>query len=121
MRRRSLSWCVVGAGLLALLGVAAASAAGGGGGGAGGGRGAGLLALLGVAAASAAGPRCVGAAARDPWRSCTRPEHWLGVDPTPAEARLVANQPCAWIVFSGLLYQCGFGVRAEQASATVAL
>jgi SGNH domain-containing protein len=90
-----LSWCVLGAAL--------------------------LLSLLGAARASAAGPRCVGAAARDPWRSCTRPEQWLKVEPTPDEARLVANQPCTWIMFSGLLYQCGFGVRAEQASATVAL
>ena len=79
-----------------------------------------LVVALAGAERAAAAPQCIGAAARDPWRSCANPERWLTVYPSPAEAQRVGNLPCASFTRSELLFECRFGEQ-ESPSASVAL
>ena len=79
-----------------------------------------LVVALAGAERAAAAPQCIGAAARDPWRSCANPERWLTVYPSPAEAQRVGNLPCASFTRSALLFECRFGEQ-ESPSASVAL
>ena len=71
-----------------------------------------LVVALPLPSALAAAPRCVGAAARDPWRSCATPERWLTVEPSPAEAQRVGNLPCASITQTELSIELASARRA---------
>lgn len=64
-------------------------------------------------------PACFGAAARDPVRSCNNPDLALTVVPTPGEAQILPNTPCAPV--AAPIAVCGFGVSAATAAGTVAL
>ena len=66
-------------------------------------------------------PDCFGAAARDPAHPCTNPALAKVVTPTPAQALLMPNAPCAPYEPKGLVYPCYFGVAPDHARATVAL
>ncbi|WP_028064802.1 SGNH hydrolase domain-containing protein [Solirubrobacter soli] len=66
-------------------------------------------------------PDCFGAAARDPAHPCSNPALAKVVTPTPSEALLTPNAPCAPYGHTGLVYPCYFGVAADRARATVAL
>ena len=72
-------------------------------------------------AAQAPAPRCFGAAARDPQRSCHNPRLRTMVVPTPAQARRGHNAPCDPVERVGQVGVCAFGAPAEGASATIAL
>lgn len=65
-------------------------------------------------------PPCFGAASRNPRYRCNNPDLSLSVLPSPAEAVLSPNAPCA-IVSQKLPYTCQFGVRAAIANRTIAL
>src|SRR4051794_18316750 len=58
-----------------------------------------------------AAPRCFGAAARDPWRPCENPALRRSVTPTPSEALLTPNAPCAPTHQDALVSPCLFGVE----------
>jgi len=66
-------------------------------------------------------PDCFGAAARDPAHPCTNPALAKVVTPTPAQALLMPNAPCAPYKPKGFVYPCYFGVDPDHAKATVAL
>jgi SGNH domain (fused to AT3 domains) len=57
-----------------------------------------------------AGPDCFGAAARDPAHPCTNAALSKVVTPTPSDALLTPNAPCAPYKPRGLVYPCYFGV-----------
>ena len=91
--------------LKVLIGVALATAA--------------SCAISAPSAVRAAEPRCFGAAARDPYRSCRNPKLDLMVVPTPAEAEITPNSPCA--LAEATINLCTFGVAAAEAKGTIAL
>lgn len=62
-------------------------------------------------------PRCFGAAARDPERTCRNDRLRLAVAPSPILARRAHPAPCTWM--DSLV--CVFGVAPSEAQATVAL
>ena len=62
-------------------------------------------------------PECFGAAARAPGRPCVNPLLRTVVTPTPDDALLTPNAPCAPYEPVGLVYPCYFGVAAERAKA----
>jgi hypothetical protein len=66
-------------------------------------------------------PDCFGAAARDPAHPCRNPALAKVVTPTPSQALLTPNAPCAPYGHTGLVYPCYFGVAADRARATIAL
>jgi hypothetical protein len=66
-------------------------------------------------------PSCFGAAARDPEHPCSNPALRQSVTPTPDQALLELDSPCAREGATGVLELCGFGVPAASATATVAL
>jgi hypothetical protein len=66
-------------------------------------------------------PHCFGAAARDPSHPCSNPALAKVVTPTPSQALLMPNAPCAPYRLEGLVYPCYFGVAPERASGTIAL
>jgi hypothetical protein len=66
-------------------------------------------------------PDCFGAAARDPAHPCRNPALAKAVTPTPSDALLMPNAPCAPYGQRGFVYPCYFGVAADRAKATVAL
>src|SRR4051794_3899301 len=72
-------------------------------------------------AAAAATPACFGAAARDGEHPCLNPDLRHRVTPTPDNALLELDAPCAREGHIGVLGLCGFGVPAAQAAETVAL
>lgn len=69
--------------------------------------------------AAASTPACFGAASRDPTHHCENPKLKLMVTPTPSEALLVPNAPCAPI--EAIISVCEFGVSAGESAATIAL
>jgi peptidoglycan/LPS O-acetylase OafA/YrhL len=66
-------------------------------------------------------PKCFGAAARDPERTCRNPKLRTTVIPTPVQAPKMDNSPCEVIEKSGRLRVCQFGTAPEKATATFAL
>ncbi|MDA0171565.1 SGNH hydrolase domain-containing protein [Solirubrobacter taibaiensis] len=68
-----------------------------------------------------AAPECFGAAARAPGRTCENPSLRTVVTPTPDDALLIPNAPCAPYNPVGLVYPCYFGVAADRARSTIAL
>jgi hypothetical protein len=62
-------------------------------------------------------PRCFGAAARDPARTCRNDRLRLAVAPSPILARRAHPAPCTWL--DSLV--CVFGVAPSEAVATIAL
>jgi hypothetical protein len=74
-----------------------------------------------AATAPQARERCFGAASRDPRRPCRNPRLDRVVVPTPDEALLTTNSPCAPIEPSGELRPCRFGVPEPDGRATIAL
>jgi peptidoglycan/LPS O-acetylase OafA/YrhL len=66
-------------------------------------------------------PKCFGAAARDPQRTCSNPKLRTTVVPTPVQAPKMDNSPCEVIEKSGRLRVCQFGTAPEKARATFAL
>jgi hypothetical protein len=73
------------------------------------------------AAAGGARPACFGAAARDPRHPCQNPKLRLSVVPSVADAPIIPNAPCTVEERVGPMVVCAFGVRPENANATVAL
>lgn len=69
----------------------------------------------------AAQERCFGAAARAPGRPCRNPRLRLTVRPRPAAARVAPNAPCRPVGELGGKRVCEFGVRAADATGTIAL
>jgi SGNH domain (fused to AT3 domains) len=68
---------------------------------------------------SASHPACFGAAARDPRHPCRNAALTLAVWPTPGEALIMPNTPCApWVATPEI---CTFGVPADKATRTIAL
>jgi hypothetical protein len=65
-------------------------------------------------------PPCFGAASRNPGTPCVNPELRYAVVPSPAEAVVTANAPCA-LVLKELPYTCQFGVHGNSPDRTVAL
>jgi hypothetical protein len=65
--------------------------------------------------------RCFGAASRDPARRCHNRALGRMVVPTPEEAKLGTNSPCAPGDPTEELYPCHFGVPTERATRTIAL
>lgn len=65
-------------------------------------------------------PRCFGAASRDPKSRCVNPSLRRAVVPSPQDAVLTPNAPCA-ITSTKLPYTCRFGVRSPRATRTIAL
>jgi hypothetical protein len=80
-----------------------------------------VLVLLAGAGGAPAATRCFGAAARDPERRCENPRLARTVTPTPDEALLDPNFPCAKRKVTDAMTECAFGAPVEQATATVAL
>jgi SGNH domain (fused to AT3 domains) len=72
-------------------------------------------------ARAASTPACFGAAARDPEHPCVNPALRRSVTPTPDQALLELDSPCAPEGPKGVLGLCGFGVPADRAAETVAL
>jgi hypothetical protein len=66
-------------------------------------------------------PRCLGAASRDRAHPCTNPALRTRVVPTPQDAVLVPDAPCALLQPVERIDVCEFGVPAAGARATVAL
>jgi hypothetical protein len=79
------------------------------------------MASAAVGAGTAPFPRCFGAAARDPHHPCTNRHLRLLVTPTPDEALLTPNVPCAYDSTGELLDPCAFGAAPAHAVATVAV
>jgi hypothetical protein len=74
-----------------------------------------------AAAAPSLPPPCFGAAARDAEHPCSNPDLRHLVAPTPNNALLELDSPCAREGSTGVLSLCGFGVPAADAAETVAL
>jgi hypothetical protein len=74
-----------------------------------------------ASARAASVPACFGAAARDSEQPCSNPELRDRVTPTPDQALLELDSPCAAEGRTGVLGLCGFGVPAQSATQTVAL
>lgn len=72
-----------------------------------------------LASAGAAYPPCFGAASRDPYRACHNPNLDLTVIPTPSEAQIMPNSPCAPV--QATINLCTFGVPVAQTHGTIAL
>jgi hypothetical protein len=73
-------------------------------------------------AAAAPPPRCFGAASRDSEHPCSNPALKYMVRPTPNDALLQLDSPCARDPAAArILSLCSFGVPAAQASETLAL
>jgi len=72
-------------------------------------------------AAAASTPSCFGAAARDPEHPCVNPLLRHRVTPTPDQALLELDAPCASEGRTGVLGLCGFGASPGAATQTVAL
>jgi hypothetical protein len=68
---------------------------------------------------AAAHPRCFGAAARDPYRPCHSSALDRAVYPTPAEAQITPNSPCAPV--RSAIFACAFGAPAAHATGEIAL
>jgi peptidoglycan/LPS O-acetylase OafA/YrhL len=66
-------------------------------------------------------PRCFGAAARDPRRTCVDAKLSRTVVPTPVQAPKMDNSPCRLVESSGRLRVCAFGAAAAPGVRTVAL
>ena len=64
-------------------------------------------------------PACFGAASRDPYHPCHNPKLAITVIPTPSEAEITPNSPCA--LAEATINLCTFGVPAAQAAGTIAL
>jgi hypothetical protein len=89
------------------------------------------VAVMGATAArghAAATPRCFGAAARDGLHPCHNARLRDSVLPSPADALIIPNLPCAQIetdgpgsTFNGALGVCAFGTPVARAVATVAV
>jgi hypothetical protein len=74
------------------------------------------------AAAAKAPPACFGAASRDSEHACVNPALRYRVTPTPDEALLQLDSPCARAAgVPRILSLCSFGVPAAQATASLAL
>jgi SGNH domain (fused to AT3 domains) len=71
--------------------------------------------------AAALPPACLGAAARDPEQPCSNPALRRSVTPTPDQALLELDSPCAREGATGVLGLCGFGTPEASATETVAL
>lgn len=69
--------------------------------------------------ASASYPACFGAAARNAAHPCSNANLRLAVVPTPSEAQIMPNTPCAPI--KATINVCTFGVPAVTAVGTIAL
>jgi peptidoglycan/LPS O-acetylase OafA/YrhL len=66
-------------------------------------------------------PACFGAAAHDPAHPCFNAHLRLTVVPTPAAAARMENAPCRRMQRADLVYPCGLGVPAADATDGVAL
>ncbi|MCW2994172.1 MAG: acyltransferase, partial [Conexibacter sp.] len=66
-------------------------------------------------------PRCFGAAARDPRRTCVNAKLTRTVVPTPVQAPKMDNAPCKVVESSGRIRVCAFGAEAAPGIRTVAL
>jgi hypothetical protein len=66
-------------------------------------------------------PRCFGAAARDPRRTCVNPKLRRSVVPTPVQAPKMPNAPCRVVEKRGRVRACAFGAPAAPGVRTVAL
>jgi hypothetical protein len=66
-------------------------------------------------------PRCFGAAARDPHRTCTVGKLAKTVVPTPVQAPKMDNAPCEIVETKGRVRVCAFGAAAAPGVRTVAL
>jgi SGNH domain (fused to AT3 domains) len=72
-----------------------------------------------VGMAGAAHPPCYGAQARNPAYLCSDPALRFAVSPTPSEAQIMPNTPCAPIAATPEI--CAFGVPAAESDGTIAL
>jgi hypothetical protein len=75
--------------------------------------------MTGVGMASSSPPACFGAAARATGHPCSNPRLKLAVIPTPSEAQIMPNTPCAPIEAS--INVCAFGAPSATAVGTIAL
>jgi peptidoglycan/LPS O-acetylase OafA/YrhL len=66
-------------------------------------------------------PKCFGAAARDPQRTCANPKLARTVVPTPVQAPKMDNSPCKVVESLGRVRVCAFGAAAAPGVRTVAL
>ncbi|HET6506048.1 MAG TPA: acyltransferase family protein [Baekduia sp.] len=66
-------------------------------------------------------PKCFGAAARDPKRTCTPAKLSKTVVPTPVQAPKMDNAPCEVVESKGRIRVCAFGAAAAPGVRTVAL
>ena len=66
-------------------------------------------------------PDCFGAAARDPAHPCANRALRTVVTPTPSDALLTPNAPCAPYQPKGFVYPCYFGVAPDKAKGTIVL
>jgi peptidoglycan/LPS O-acetylase OafA/YrhL len=66
-------------------------------------------------------PRCFGAAARDPRRTCVNPKLTRTVVPTPVQAPKMDNSPCKLVESHGRIRVCAFGADAAPGVRTFAL
>jgi peptidoglycan/LPS O-acetylase OafA/YrhL len=66
-------------------------------------------------------PKCFGAAARDPRRTCVNAKLTKTVVPTPVQAPKMDNSPCNVVESSGRIRVCAFGADAAPGVRTVAL
>jgi peptidoglycan/LPS O-acetylase OafA/YrhL len=66
-------------------------------------------------------PKCFGAAARDPRRSCVNPKLTRTVVPTPVQAPKMDNAPCEVVESTGRIRVCAFGAAPGPGVRTVAL
>jgi peptidoglycan/LPS O-acetylase OafA/YrhL len=66
-------------------------------------------------------PKCFGAVARDPRRTCRNPKLRTTVVPTPVQAPKMDNSPCEVVESVGRIRSCAFGATPEAARSTFAL
>jgi peptidoglycan/LPS O-acetylase OafA/YrhL len=66
-------------------------------------------------------PKCFGAAARDPRRTCVNPKLSREVVPTPVQAPKMDNSPCEVVEKRGRVRACAFGAAPARGVRTVAL
>ncbi|MCW2986099.1 MAG: acyltransferase, partial [Conexibacter sp.] len=66
-------------------------------------------------------PKCFGAAARDPRRSCVNPKLTRTVVPTPVQAPKMDNAPCEVVESTGRVRVCAFGAAPGPGVRNVAL
>jgi peptidoglycan/LPS O-acetylase OafA/YrhL len=66
-------------------------------------------------------PRCFGAAARDPRRTCVNAKLSKTVVPTPVQAPKMDNSPCQVVESAGRIRVCAFGAAAGPGVRQVAL